>query len=122
MLRLPGKGLPYVGQKRTGDLLVEIIVVTPTNLSGRQEELLREFEASADDSISEKILKGVENLLGGRAKRKRNESPEKAGCTKKRRFSVEPAFFRVSAVERRRRETKKAPAKRVVVMKIGMTG
>lgn len=71
MLRLPGKGLPYVGQKRTGDLLVEIIVVTPTNLSGRQEELLREFEASADDSISEKILKGVENLLGGKGKKKK---------------------------------------------------
>ena len=71
VLRLPGKGLPYVGQKRTGDLLVEIIVVTPTNLSGRQEELLREFEASADDSISEKILKGVENLLGGKGKKKK---------------------------------------------------
>lgn len=63
VLRLPGQGLPYVRQNRTGDLLVEIIVVTPTNLSSRQEELLREFASCDEDSISEKLLK---NLLGGR--------------------------------------------------------
>lgn len=68
VLRLPGKGLPYVGQKRTGDLLVEVLVTTPTNLSARQEELLREFESCSDDSISGKILKGVESLLGGGGK------------------------------------------------------
>ena len=43
---LPGKGLPYLNQKRNGDLLVEILVKTPTNLSARQEELLREFESA----------------------------------------------------------------------------
>lgn len=73
VLRLPGKGLPYVGQKRTGDLLVEIIVTTPTNLSARQEELLREFEACNEESISGKILKGVENLLGGGSKSKKKK-------------------------------------------------
>ncbi|WP_418709287.1 molecular chaperone DnaJ, partial [Bilophila wadsworthia] len=63
VLRLPGKGLPYLNQKRNGDLLVEILVKTPTNLSARQEELLREFESSAEESIGDKIIKGVENLL-----------------------------------------------------------
>lgn len=72
MLRLPGKGLPYLNQKRNGDLLVEILVKTPTNLSARQEELLREFESSAEESIGDKIIKGVENLLGGKSKKRRN--------------------------------------------------
>jgi len=46
-------------------------VKTPTNLSARQEELLREFESSAVDSIGDKIIKGVENLLGGKSKKKK---------------------------------------------------
>ena len=71
VLRLPGKGLPYLNQKRNGDLLVEILVKTPTNLSARQEELLREFESSAEESIGDKIIKGVENLLGGKSKKKK---------------------------------------------------
>ena len=54
-----------------GDLLVEILVKTPTNLSARQEELLREFESSAEESIGDKIIKGVENLLGGKSKKKK---------------------------------------------------
>lgn len=65
------KGLPYLNQKRNGDLLVEILVKTPTNLSARQEELLREFESSAEESIGDKIIKGVENLLGGKSKKKK---------------------------------------------------
>ena len=44
---------------------------TPTNLSARQEELLREFESSAEESIGDKIIKGVENLLGGKSKKKK---------------------------------------------------
>ena len=71
VLRLPGKGLPYLNQKRNGDLLVEILVKTPTNLSARQEELLRVFESSAEESIGDKIIKGVENLLGGKSKKKK---------------------------------------------------
>ena len=64
-------GLPYLNQKRNGDLLVEILVKTPTNLSARQEELLREFESSAEEAIGDKIIKGVENLLGGKSKKKK---------------------------------------------------
>ncbi len=73
VLRLPGKGLPFLNQKRNGDLLVEVVVKTPTNLSARQEELLREFESSSEESIGDKIIKGVENLLGGGKSKKKKK-------------------------------------------------
>ncbi|MDR1359743.1 MAG: molecular chaperone DnaJ [Deltaproteobacteria bacterium] len=43
VFRIAGKGLPYPGSNRTGDLLVAIKVLTPTRLNARQEEILREF-------------------------------------------------------------------------------
>ena len=42
-IRLPGKGMPNVRGGRTGDLVVHLRVVTPTGLTKRQEELLREM-------------------------------------------------------------------------------
>ncbi len=44
VLRIKGEGMPYVGQNYHGDLLVEVVVVIPTRISEKQEELLREFE------------------------------------------------------------------------------
>lgn len=41
--RLPGKGLPGLRGKSRGDLVVEMDLKTPTILSARQKELLREF-------------------------------------------------------------------------------
>ena len=70
VLRLPGKGLPYPGQKRTGDLLVELIVSTPKNLTERQKELLAEFQALSEDTPLDKIKKGIGSLLGGKKKKK----------------------------------------------------
>lgn len=40
---LRGMGLPHPGRNQRGDLLVEVIVHTPKNLSKKQEELLKEF-------------------------------------------------------------------------------
>jgi molecular chaperone DnaJ len=45
---LPGKGLPNLKSKKRGDLLVEVSLKTPTHLTSRQEELLREFLASEE--------------------------------------------------------------------------
>lgn len=41
---LRGLGLPVPGSSRSGDLLVQVTVLTPKNLTKKQEELLREFE------------------------------------------------------------------------------
>ena len=43
-LRVLGKGMPHVRGGRRGDLVVHLRVVTPTNLTKRHEELLRELD------------------------------------------------------------------------------
>lgn len=42
--RLKGKGIPHVRGFGRGDQIIEIFVQTPTDLSKKQEELLREFD------------------------------------------------------------------------------
>ncbi|MBU1146559.1 molecular chaperone DnaJ, partial [Patescibacteria group bacterium] len=46
IFRLKGKGVPHLNNYGRGDQLVEVIVITPTNLNKRQKELLEEFNAS----------------------------------------------------------------------------
>ena len=43
---LPGIGLPDLKSRKRGDLLVEVALKTPTNLTTHQEELLKEFLGS----------------------------------------------------------------------------
>lgn len=62
LLRLSGEGLPYPGRKQHGDLLVEIKVLTPTRLSERQMELLREFEQAADQTPLAKVKKAAKKI------------------------------------------------------------
>ncbi|MDD6182050.1 MAG: molecular chaperone DnaJ [Desulfovibrionaceae bacterium] len=52
VLRLRGEGMPYLGRKERGDLLVEIIVRTPTSLTERQIELLKEFDEISREQAS----------------------------------------------------------------------
>jgi DnaJ-class molecular chaperone len=44
LIRLRGRGVPYVRDKRRGDHYVRIKVSIPTKLRGKQKELLEEFE------------------------------------------------------------------------------
>ena len=46
-MRLRNKGMPMLRGGGTGDMYLELAVETPVNLSGRQRELLREFEAAS---------------------------------------------------------------------------
>jgi molecular chaperone DnaJ len=43
--RLRGKGMPALQRPGIGDMYIQTVVETPMNLSKRQKELLREFEA-----------------------------------------------------------------------------
>ena len=45
IFRLKGKGVPHLNSYGRGDHLIEVAVVTPTNLSRRQKELLEELSA-----------------------------------------------------------------------------
>jgi molecular chaperone DnaJ len=42
--RLKGKGMPILRQPAVGDLIIQVAVETPQNLTRRQRELLEEFE------------------------------------------------------------------------------
>jgi molecular chaperone DnaJ len=48
LLRLKGKGIPHLRGSGRGDQLVRVIVATPTKLSQKQKELLKDFDSSSD--------------------------------------------------------------------------
>ena len=57
VVRLKGKGIPYINSKATGDQFVTLVVETPTQLNKEQKELLRKFEQSVTDSTNPKRKK-----------------------------------------------------------------
>lgn len=48
LFRVRGKGVPSVRGGGQGDLICEVVVETPVNLSGKQKELLRAFQDSLE--------------------------------------------------------------------------
>lgn len=67
VFRLQNGGLPVVNSGRMGDLLVEVIVLTPTSLSAKQEELLRAFAEAEEEKPmkkAKKMFKKVGKAMG----------------------------------------------------------
>ncbi len=65
VLRVRGKGIPYLNGRGTGDMLLKIVVEVPKNLSKEQKKLLKAFDESVNDknyqkrkSFFDKIKKG----------------------------------------------------------------
>ena len=52
-MRLRAKGMPALRGGGAGDMLIELAVETPVNLTSRQRELLREFEKLSEDNNPE---------------------------------------------------------------------
>ncbi|SFH07456.1 molecular chaperone DnaJ [Palleronia marisminoris] len=52
-MRLRGKGMPGLRSTTSGDMFIELAVETPVNLTGRQKELLREFEDLSEENSPE---------------------------------------------------------------------
>ena len=52
-MRLRGKGMPPLRSGGTGDMIIELAVETPVNLTSRQKELLKEFEGEAQNNNPE---------------------------------------------------------------------
>ena len=52
-MRLRCKGMPSIKSAQKGDMFIEIAVETPVNLTSKQRELLREFEALSEDNNPE---------------------------------------------------------------------
>jgi molecular chaperone DnaJ len=42
-VRVKGRGMPSLRSRERGDLVVELFIETPTRLTARQKELMREF-------------------------------------------------------------------------------
>ncbi len=62
IFRIRGQGLPGIRTSRRGDQLVQIIIETPTKLSAKQQELLREFAKTEDKSVYPKSKGFFEKL------------------------------------------------------------
>jgi molecular chaperone DnaJ len=52
VLRIRGRGVPHVQGRGRGDLHVQIVVDTPTDLSKEQEELLRELASIRGEEVT----------------------------------------------------------------------
>ena len=52
-MRLRGKGMPALRGGGTGDMVIELAVETPVNLTSRQRELLHEFEKLSEENNPE---------------------------------------------------------------------
>ncbi len=52
-MRLRSKGMPSLRGGAAGDMFIELAVETPVNLTGRQKELLKEFEALSEENNPE---------------------------------------------------------------------
>ncbi|TYB88627.1 molecular chaperone DnaJ [Oceaniovalibus sp. ACAM 378] len=66
-MRLRGKGMPVLRGGGHGDMYIELAVETPINLTGRQKELLREFDKLGDDNnpASSGFFKKVKTFWDG---------------------------------------------------------
>ena len=52
-MRLRGKGMPMLRGGGHGDMLIELAVETPVNLTARQKELIKEFDKLSEDNNPE---------------------------------------------------------------------
>ena len=52
VLRLRGRGVPHVQGRGRGDLVVSVVVDTPTGLTPAQEDLLRRLAAERDEDVA----------------------------------------------------------------------
>ena len=49
VFRIKNRGIVQINTKNRGDYLLTVVVETPRSLSGKQKELLREFESLSQD-------------------------------------------------------------------------
>jgi molecular chaperone DnaJ len=64
IFRIAGKGMPSLRGGRRGDLLFRAVIETPTHLTKRQEELLRELAETEHKSVSPRRKSFFEKIRG----------------------------------------------------------
>ncbi|MDB6081327.1 MAG: molecular chaperone DnaJ [Chlamydiia bacterium] len=68
VFRVKGEGFPYVQGSGNGDLLIRVVVETPSKLTDRQRELLKEFaelESSANFPKGKTFLEKLKEFFSG---------------------------------------------------------
>lgn len=65
VFRFDGEGIASLRTRQPGDQIIQVVIQTPTNLSRKQEALLREFQ----DLDKKKFTTKLKNILGGGNKR-----------------------------------------------------
>ena len=68
VIRLRGRGVPHVRGRGRGDLHVQVVVTTPTDLSKSQEELLRRLAVERGEPVAqpaEGFVSRLKSALGG---------------------------------------------------------
>jgi molecular chaperone DnaJ len=82
-VRIKGKGMPHLNGRQRGDLVVELFVETPTDLTPRQKELMQELAASFGDdqsprnsSFAGKAKRFWADILGAEEPRSQRESAQ----------------------------------------------
>ncbi|GGH08142.1 chaperone protein DnaJ [Alsobacter metallidurans] len=69
-IRIRSRGMPILRSRDHGDLYIQVVVETPQKLSGRQRELLREFERESSKDTqpeSASFFAKVRDFFGGSA-------------------------------------------------------
>src|SRR5207237_6832255 len=69
--RLPGKGMPVLRARESGDMYVQVLVETPQKLTKRQKELLQEFDKHSSTETQPEtagFFTKVKDFLGGLGK------------------------------------------------------
>jgi molecular chaperone DnaJ len=51
-VHIRGRGVPYLQRRGRGDLIITILVETPTGMTPSQEDLLRRFAAERGEEVS----------------------------------------------------------------------
>lgn len=64
LFRLGGQGLPDMRSGRRGDEIVQVMIEIPKKLDKRQQELLRDFAATEDESVMPESKGFFEKLVG----------------------------------------------------------
>jgi molecular chaperone DnaJ len=52
VVRLRGQGIPHVRGRGRGELRAHLVIVTPTDLTKQQEELLRQFASERGEQVA----------------------------------------------------------------------
>ena len=69
IMKIKGKGVPYINSSKRGDLFVKIVVNTPTGLSDEEKKLYRRLqEIEADKAGKESLIEKMKDVLTGHKK------------------------------------------------------